>query len=455
MKTLDDGSIWCGEGEPSEYGAMGEWLATEDIAMQGLFESPEEAEGEQIDAFLDHLVGTPPDENKHLRRCRIAAGVIRISGGAVALPWSPEDPTMPNANANGHRPPEPEPDLALLTITWGDQIEAQAVTWLWSQRIPYGKVTIFEGDPEQGKSTVALDMAARVSAGGVMPDGDPMIEPQRVLIASAEDDAADTLKPRLMAAGADVSRIAFHQLRRDPDTGKVIPLTIPDDVAKLQRVIEKHDIRVVIIDPISAFLSEDIHSHNDASVRRALSPLNLMAAETGAAIVTLRHLNKDTSKSAIGRGGGSIAFSANARAVWVFAPHPDNPEIHLMARVKNNLAQRDLCPSLGYRIVSADTAVGSQPKIAWEAGTYMLSADDLLRRDDRKKAPGRSAAAEFLADVLADGPMPAKALKALAKTAEVSWRSIERAKEMQEIDVRTDRITDEKGRTIEWRWRLA
>ncbi len=340
-------------------------------------------------------------------------------------------------------------------IVWLTDVEARPVQWLWTGRVPFGKVTIFEGEPEQGKSMVTCDLVARVTRGTVMPDGDPLHGPRNALIVSAEDDYSDTIKPRLMAAGADLARVGSYPLRRDPKSGKVAPLTIPGDVNKLQRIIERHKFELVIIDPITAFLAEDVQTHNDASVRRALSPANLMAQETRAAIVLLRHLNKDSSKSAINRGGGSVAFSANSRAVWVFAPHPDDEDLHLMARTKNNLVAKGRTPALGYRIESRDTSVGEQPIAAWEAGTYDLTADDLLKHDARERAEARTEALEWLEQVLAMGPVPVAKLQEMADAEHLSWSTVKRAKNASEGRFIAERVRGEGGRTVGWQWRMV
>lgn len=337
-------------------------------------------------------------------------------------------------------------------VVWMTDVEARPVRWLWTGRVPFGKVTIFEGEPEQGKSLVTCDLVARVTRGTVLPDGEQLLVPRNGLIVTAEDDYTDTVKPRLMAAGADMARVASYPLRRDPETGKVAPLTIPDDVNKLQRIIERHEFALVIIDPITAFLAEDVQTHNDASVRRALSPANLMAQETMAAIVLLRHLNKDSSKSAINRGGGSVAFSANSRAVWVFAPHPDDEDLHLMARTKNNLTPRGQTPALGYRIESRETPVGEQPIAAWQAGTYDMTADDLLKHDARTDAQARNEALEWLEQTLSMGPVPSAKLQEMAEAEGLSWSTVKRAKNASNGRFTAERMRDDGGKTVGWQW---
>src|SRR6266508_1680192 len=180
-----------------------------------------------------------------------------------------------------------EPRITFLT-----DIEEERVRWLWLRRLVYGKINIWDGDPEGGKSLVSLDVAARVSTGYPMPGSHKRRQARNVLLVCAEDDAADTIKPRLRAAGADMERVAMHRLQRNPRTGKIVPITIPDGLDELRRDVQEIRAALVIIDPISAYLSDGINSNNDASVRRALSPLADVAQQTGTCVLLIRHLNK-------------------------------------------------------------------------------------------------------------------------------------------------------------------
>jgi RecA-family ATPase len=356
--------------------------------------------------------------------------------------------------------PRPDVDEVTPLPTLGFQdVATRRVEWLWRGRIPYGKVTIFDGQPGQAKSSVALDIAARLTHGRGMPDG---VVPERgaggVLIVSAEDDPADTVAPRLLAAGADLDRARFFGLQRD-DAGNIVPLAIPDDLRRLACTVQEHDLHLVVIDPLVAYLNERVDSNNDASIRRALGPLNLTAAETGAAFVGIRHLNKGVGLSALDRGGGSVGIGGNARSVLLFAAHPDqeeNPNLRVMASAKGNLAARP--STLGYRVDEElvqldDGHVVGLPVIVWQRDPVHLSADQLVgfKADARKDTPERDAAAEWLEDVLADGPLPAKELQKLADQAGHAWATVKRAKDGVARSVR-ERNAD--GSTGQWLWRL-
>lgn len=369
--------------------------------------------------------------------------------------WSPPD----RRDDIGELPTETDVATPMATLGF-DDVVTRRVEWLWKGRIPYGKVTVFDGAPGQSKSTVALDIAARITRGSSMPD---RAAPERgaggALIVSAEDAVEDTIAPRLMAADVDKSRVRFFKMQR-ADNGGIEPLTIPDDLRRLARTIEEHDIHLVVVDPLVAFLSERTDSHNDASIRRALGPLNLMAEDTGVAIVAIRHLNKALGLSAIDRGGGSVGIGANARSVLIFAAHPDDeehPGLRVMACVKGNLAPRPA--TLGYRVEEErialdDGSVVGHPVIVWQRDPVELSADQLVgirTTDARKEAPERDAAAEWLRDALAAGPMAAGELQDRAAADGHAWRTIERAKPGVARSVR-ERKDD--GATGQWMWRL-
>jgi hypothetical protein len=328
-----------------------------------------------------------------------------------------------------------------------DTVEWQRLRWLWPGRLPMGKVAILDGDPDRGKSVISLDLAARTSTGTPMPGETDRRPPAGVVLVCAEDDLEDTIKPRLLAHGADMSRIASVPLQRD-EHGNVKPLSIPEDLHRLEVAIRKMGAVLVVIDPITAYLSETINSHNDASVRRATTPLADLAQRTGAAILLIRHLNKSGDLKAEYRGGGSIAFSGAARSVMVVDEHPDKPGLLVLARVKMNLARG--VPSLGYRL--EEEPLYECPVVVWQ-GIEAIDARTLLAgHDARKDAPAREEACRLLEQLLADGPVDAKDAARLMDEASISNRTLKRAK--QQLGVVTARKRDEHGKTIGWEWSL-
>ena len=259
-------------------------------------------------------------------------------------------------------------------------VTPEKVNWLWWPHIPRGKVTIFDGEPDVGKSTMTLTWAAMVSNGGPWPasvvggieshNEKGLNEPADVILVGVEDGVADTVVPRLIAAGADRSRIHMMKQARDAN-GQPEPFTIPDDVINLRRAIEEVNAALVVIDPITAFLSDKIKTGVDTSVRKALMTLADVAAQTGAAIVMVRHLNKSTGESAKNRGGGSVAFGGLARSGLIAAKLNDDDRANTtarygLARAKGNLAPSDTA-TLGYTVISSPADPDS-PVIIW-AGT--------------------------------------------------------------------------------------
>jgi len=188
-----------------------------------------------------------------------------------------------------------------------DQVASEPVEWVWRDYLPLGKITVIDGDPGLGKSTVVADLTARVSVGGPMPNGDACQGALSVLLASAEDGIADTVRPRLEAHGADLARV--HTL----DEASASSLTLPDDIGLLEDVINRHQVSVVFIDPLVAYMSPKIDFHKDPDVRRVLREMQDVAQRTKCAIVFVRHLNKQAGGSALYRGGGSIGIIAGVR----------------------------------------------------------------------------------------------------------------------------------------------
>jgi archaellum biogenesis ATPase FlaH len=231
-----------------------------------------------------------------------------------------------------------------------DQIQSEDVRWLWPGRIPLGKITILQGDPGLGKSTIALDIASRLTTNAE-------------LLLSAEDGVADTISPRLDALGAEQGRITIPGEHRH--------FLVPSDADLIQRALQQRNSKLCVIDPLAAFLDGRINSWNNQHVRRALTPLAQIASMTGAAILIVDHLNKRSGIAAIQRGSGSIGFNAAARSVLLVCKHPQEPETFVLSSVKNNLSAPS--PSLSYRTVEAENKA---VKLEW-LGECPFDADEL------------------------------------------------------------------------------
>ncbi len=318
----------------------------------------------------------------------------------------------------------------------------ERVSWLWPGRIPLGKVTLLEGDPGLGKSVLTCDLAARLTHGDPMPDG---FAPAAggVVILSAEDGLADTIRPRLEAAGADLSRVVSVPVVRSAK-GERLP-ELPTDLEELERVIRAAGARLVIIDPLMAFLGSEVNSWRDQDVRRALAPLARVAEETGAAVVVVRHLNKGTGTPAIYRGGGSIGIAGAARSVLLVAKDPEDEQRRVLAPVKSNLGAP--APALAFRL-EGDAATGAV-SVVW-LGATERTADELLAMP--ASVEERTAVEEggrFLTGVLADGPIPANEVQRQARAAGFSEPTLRRVKKA--LGVRAHRRGFNPG---VWVWSL-
>ncbi len=257
-------------------------------------------------------------------------------------------------------------------------VQAEPVEWLWPGRIPLGKITLIDGDPGTGKSAMTMDLAARVSVGRAMPDGAPC-EDGGVVLLNAEDGCADTIRPRLEAAGGNADLVL--DLATVPDGDNERLLSIPKDLDIIRRGIERVGAKLVIVDPLMAFLSGDVNSHHDQDVRRALAPLAKLAEETGAAVVVVRHLNKAAGGSPLYRGGGSIGIIGQARSALLVAKHPEDERRRVLASLKLNLAKP--ASSLAFVITEAPNGAAY---VEWK-GTTPLDAGALLAApgDDQER----------------------------------------------------------------------
>jgi putative DNA primase/helicase len=318
---------------------------------------------------------------------------------------------------------DPDCDLEMLCAA---DYPAKKVQWLWPNRIPIGKVTLLVGDPGNGKSLVALDIAARVSRGAPWPD-EPQAQglhslgpsPGSVLILSAEDDIRDTIRPRLDAAGADPQRVF------------VLP-TIADlrhDLDKLRRALDRlPDCRLIVIDPVNSYVGPG-DSHFHTIVRRVFEPLAKLAAERGIALLAVSHLRKHDG-AAIQRAAGSMGFVASARAVWTVCRDPVQSDRYLMLQVKNNFVGETT--GLAYAIASATPSAGAHlaPAIAWQTERVATSAVDALRPNKNSRGPEPSEltlAMDYVQRELITGPKSAEWMYAGAMGGGFNDRTVRRA----------------------------
>lgn len=313
-----------------------------------------------------------------------------------------------------------------LTATCAADVAPTQVEWLWNAWLPFGKIVSFDGAPGIGKSTVVTDLIARASRGGPMPYEDSRFTPITTMIAGVEDGWSDTVRPRLDAANADLSRVHFLMANAGAS------LTIPHDVKAIGEKALDLGARWLHLDSIMGTLDEKTDANSDHQVRRALGPLKELAESRGLMVTFIRHPRK-AGGLAVNAGGDSIAFSALSR-VGLFCgldPQDETEDQNARRRIltvsKSNLGR--LPRSLAFTLIPSVGGVS----ISWQ-GPSSVSADDLAapftppsRATERPHTEPRRRERDFLRELLANGPVAVDDVKAAARARGLSWRSVERA----------------------------
>ena len=313
-----------------------------------------------------------------------------------------------------------EPNLKLINM---EQVEVEKIDWLLYPFIPFGKVTIVQGDPGEGKTTMVLQIIAKLTKGeAVLPSGSDesaleektmVLEPVNVIYQTAEDGLGDTIKPRLLSAGADCSRVMVID---DNDQA----LTMMD--ARLEEAIIQTKARLVVLDPIQGFLGADVDMHRANEIRPLMKRVAVLAEKYHCAIILIGHMNKNSNGKSSYRGLGSIDFQAAARSVLIVGRIKDEPEIRVVCHVKSSLAPEG--KSIAFRL---DKDTGFE----W-IGEYDISADDLLSGDNRGQKI--HAAKEFLQEVLASGSVAQTKVAEEAESRGIKKKTLWNAKKELEID---------------------
>ena len=313
-----------------------------------------------------------------------------------------------------------EPNLKLINM---EQVEIEKIDWLLYPFIPFGKVTIVQGDPGEGKTTMVLQIIAKLTKGeAVLPSGSDepalegktmALEPVNVIYQTAEDGLGDTIKPRLLSAGADCSRVMVID-----DNNQA--LTMMD--ARLEEAIIKTKVRLVVLDPIQGFLGAAVDMHRANEIRPLMKRIAVLAEKYHCAIILIGHMNKNSNGKSSYRGLGSIDFQAAARSVLIVGRIKDEPEIRVVCHVKSSLAPEG--KSIAFRL---DKDTGFE----W-IGEYDISADDLLSGDNRGQKI--HAAKEFLKEVLASGSVAQTKVAEEAESRRIKKKTLWNAKKELEID---------------------
>jgi hypothetical protein len=313
-------------------------------------------------------------------------------------------------------------------------VEARPVQWLWPGRIARGKLTIIAGNPGLGKSQITASIAAVITTGGRWPVDRQHCDPGHVLFLTAEDDPADTLRPRLDAADADLSRIhivdGVTAGYASDGTRVTRTFSLEADVQALgAKLAEAGDVAAVVIDPISAYLG-NTDSHKNADVRGLLAPLSELAARHKTAIIGVSHLSKAPGAQALMRVSGSLAFVAAARAVYLVTADQRDKARRLFLPMKNNIGPDTT--GLAFRIEGTTIATAAGPlatsRVLWESEPVPITADEAMQAESAfGSTSALDEASEWLREVLADGSLPAADVLDRAKAEGIAGKTLQRA----------------------------
>ena len=300
--------------------------------------------------------------------------------------------------------PKNQPELKLISL---EDVAVEPVRWLWYPYIPLGKLSILHGDPGEGKTTLALWIAAACSRGLALPGGETG-EPLTVLYQTAEDGLGDTIKPRLLESQADL-----HHIYTIDETD--FPLSMLDH--RIGEAIRDTQAQLMILDPLQAYLGEKVDMNRANEVRNVMKGLTKVASKTGCAIVLMGHLNKSQTANSAQRGLGSMDFRAAARSVLLVGRLKNDRNIRVMVHDKSSLAEEG--NSRGFTLDNGT--------LHWQEGYENLTADELLSGAARGNKV--ALAEELIREQLAGGhPVLANEIYQMAKDAGISRRTVEMAK---------------------------
>jgi len=312
-------------------------------------------------------------------------------------------------------------ELKLINMA---DVEARGVKWLWYPYIPYGKLTIVQGDPGEGKTTCILHLAALLSKGEKLPCDDEERVPINIIYQTAEDGLEDTIKPRLTEANADCSRIlVIDESEKE--------LSMSDE--RLEQAVLKTGAKLVILDPIQAYLGSEVDMHRANEIRPVLKRLGAMAEKYSCSIILIGHMNKASGSKSTYRGLGSIDFQATARSVLVVGRIKDNPTIRIMAHDKSSLAPEG--KSMAFEL-------NKENGFNW-LGHYDISVDELLAGINHESKLKK--AEILLEDILADGEKAQGEILQQANALDISKRVLDQAK--KNLGVKSEKKKDK------WYWK--
>ena len=277
---------------------------------------------------------------------------------------------------------EPSKPETVKIIRMSD-VELTPVEWLWKPYLPFGKLSVLQGNPGEGKTYFAMHLAAACTSGKLLPNMERM-EPFNVIYQTAEDGLGDTVKPRLIEAGADLDRVLVID---DSD----VQLTLSDE--RIEKAIIENNARLVIIDPIQAYLGADVDMNRANEVRPIFMRLGQVAQRTGCAILLIGHLNKAAGMQSLQRGLGSIDIAAAVRSVMFIGKLKHDPTMRILTHEKSSLAPPGA--SLAF-------SLGDEGGFRW-VGEYDITADEMLSGIEPQRETKTQQAKDLICALLAGG----------------------------------------------------
>jgi hypothetical protein len=326
------------------------------------------------------------------------------------------------------------------------RMEMKKTDWLWQNYIPLGRITILAGDPGVGKSQASIDILSRITLGEMMPDGSPGIC-GNCAIATAEDETSETVMPRLVAAGANLRRVrVIHKVSIN---GGERYLSLPRDLKVLRKMIIEEKLRLLIIDPLDAFIDQSVNTYKNQDIRSVLAPVEDMAQETRCTVLIIAHLNKKEDASVLYRVGGSIGFVGAGRSVLAMqekkTPDADGEQMRVLYAIKANLARKP--PAQQYAIESCTVNSDGGDSIPTSKIVWHGTCADPSRAGRDEGPQGRKDCLEFLIGSFGlDKEILSRDLQRAAKDCGIAWRTLAEYKNQFGI-------TSVKRRDGFWSWR--
>ena len=307
-------------------------------------------------------------------------------------------------------------------IAW-NTIQPKEITWLWQNWLPFGKIALLVGDSGLGKTTLAIDIAARLTSGRHMPLADTAITPimGSVLFQSQEDDLADTLLPRCISAGADLRKI--ESIEADG-------LNFDEDCGIIERHIQEINARCVIFDPLQSFMGRNADMNRITDIRRLLSNLGSIAAKNDCVVLVIAHQNKAQGANELHRVFGSVDITATARSVMRISKCDSDPDMRIISHIKSSVSRP--APPIAFHINNDGQLVYS---VKYDSDGFGYGNGDIYEiPDDNSK---RAKAVEIINSMLQNGPREGTEIFKACNDAGISTRTVERVK--QEMNVRSGR----------------